>query len=410
MGSSFSQILKERDFSRIWTSQLLSQIFSNMLTYALMLHIYDLTKSLTTISLVMIATTLPSIIFGPFSGVLTDRVRYKKVLIYTNLLRFLVALLLIPAAHNTLAILEIIFVMATIGQFFAPAEMSSIPLIVKKDQITVANSIYMTTLYGSLIIGYGLAGPILTLVGSSWLFIMISLAYLVSALAVSSMSNYDLKEDYKKLDVFNLARNINSIWTATKEGLDYIRKESLIFVPMVRLAIGWAMLGSFIVILPGFAEKTIGIDAKLSGVTLIAPAGIGMLIAALLLEKNKLWVKKKVTTWGFVICGFALLVLSLFNIYAALKFSVMIAIILMIIMGMAAAFVYISSQTLLHLNSSVGMRGRVFGVSAMLINLAMGLPALFIGGVADLTSPVFTMILLSLVILIYSASLLFDDD
>ena len=166
MRAGFLKILGKRDFSRIWTAQVLSQLVSNMLTFALILHIYDLTGSLTTISLVMIATTIPSVIFGPFSGVLTDRVRYKKVLIYTSILRFLVALLLIPAANNTLAILEIIFLMATITQFFAPAEMSSIPLIVDRDEIIAANSVYITTLYGALIIGYGIAGPLLAVIGS----------------------------------------------------------------------------------------------------------------------------------------------------------------------------------------------------------------------------------------------------
>src|SRR3972149_2112061 len=112
----FLKVLKRRDFSRLWSAQFLSQMAANMLTFALILHIYDLTKSLTTISLVIIANSLPSVIFGPFSGVLADRVRYKKVLIYTNFLRFLVALILILAVNNTLAILELLFIMATIAQ------------------------------------------------------------------------------------------------------------------------------------------------------------------------------------------------------------------------------------------------------------------------------------------------------
>jgi len=410
VGSSFLKIVKERDFSRIWTAQILSQLVSNMLTFALILHIYDLTGSLTTISLVMIATTLPSIIFGPFSGVITDRASYKKVLIYTNILRFLVALLLVPAAHNTLAILEIIFLMSAITQFFAPAEMSSIPLIVKDDEIVAANSIYMATLYGSLIIGYGIAGPLLALVGSGWLFVVAAIAYLISAFSINSMSAYDKKESVGTLTVFNLAKSINSVWDSTKEGLLYIKNKPGILGPMLKLAVGWAMLGAFIVILPGFALHTVGISTKLTGLILIAPAGIGMVLASYLLNKYKDWSKNKTIISGFVICGITLLALALYNLYAFLSFSILIAIILMIILGMAAAFVYISSQTLLHLQSEGKMRGRVFGISAMLINLAMGIPALFIGGIADLTSPVFTLILLALVIMIYSAVLLFDEE
>ena len=409
MRSSFLKILKKRDFSRIWTAQILSQLVSNMLTFALILHIYDLTKSLTTISLVMIASTVPSVIFGPFSGVITDRVRYKKVLIYTNILRFLVVLLLIPAAHNTLAILEIIFLMSAITQFFAPAEMSSIPLIVDRDEIVAANSIYIATLYGSLIFGYGIAGPILGLIGSSWLFVLAAVAYLISAFSIGSMSAYDIKESAGKLTIFNLASSVNSVWAETKEGILYIKNKENVRGPMIKLAIGWAMLGSFIVVLPGFAVSTVNISTKMAGLILIAPAGIGMLLASYLLNKHKNWLKNKIIISGFVICGVTLLALALFGLYAFLSFSILIAVALMIILGMSAAFVYVSTQSLLHLNSEGKMRGRVFGVSAMMINIAMGVPALFIGGIADLTSPVFTLVILALIIIIYSATLLFDE-
>lgn len=408
--ASFLRILKKKDFSRLWTAQILSQLVSNMLTFALILHIYDLTGSLTTISLVMIATTIPSIIFGPFSGVITDRVSYKKVLIYTNILRFLVALLLIPAAHNTLAILEIIFLMAAISQFFAPAEMSSIPLIVERDEIVTANSIYIATLYGSLILGYGIAGPILGLVGSNWLFVLAAAAYLISAFSIGSMSAFDKKEPGQKLTLFNLASSMNSVWQSTKEGLSYIKNKESVSGPMMKLAVGWAMLGSFIVVMPGFAQFTVGISTKMAGLVLIAPAGIGMLVASYLLDKHKEWTKNKIIISGFVICGITLLALALYGLYAFLHFAILIAVVLMIILGMSAAFVYISTQSLLHLNSDSKMRGRVFGISAMMINLAMGLPALFIGGIADLTSPVFTLIILALIIIIYSTTLLFDEE
>lgn len=406
----FIKVLKRRDFSRLWSAQLLSQVAANMLTFALVLHIYDLTKSLTTISLVIIANSLPSVIFGPFSGVMADRVRYKKVLIYTNFLRFLVALVLILAVNNTLAILELLFIMATIAQFFAPAEMSSIPLVVKKDQMVTANSIYMTVLYGSLILGYGIAGPLLALIGAKWLFLIIASLYLVATFLVSSMSEYDTKEVHGHLTISNLAKNITSVWAETKDGLRYVLSAKNVLSPLLKLTVGWAMLGAFIIMVPGFAENVLDINSKLSGVILIAPAGIGMVIASYLLSKYKNWDKSQTITTGFTICGFALLALSFYNFYKFLNFAILIAILLMVVLGMAAALVYISSQTLLQLNSEGKMRGRVFGLAAMSINLALGLPALFVGGIADLTSTVFTLILLSLVIVIYAASLFYDES
>lgn len=407
---TFIRVLKRRDFSRLWIAQLLSQVAANMLTFALVLHIYDLTKSLTTISLVIIATSIPSVIFGPFSGVLTDRVRYKKVLIYTNFLRFLVALILIPATNNTLAILELLFLMATITQFFAPAEMSSIPLVVNKEQMVTANSIYITVLYGSLILGYGIAGPLLALIGAKLFFLIVAALYLVAMFFVNNMSEYDQKEVHGRLTISNLAKNVSSVWQETKDGLRYVLKDKSVFSPLLKLTIGWAMFGAFIVMIPGFAENVIGISAKLSGVILIAPAGVGMVIASYLLNKYKSWDKSKTITVGFIICGSALFALAIYNFYKFFNLAILIAIILMVILGMSASFVYISSQTLLQLNSAGKLRGRVFGIAAMTINLAMGVPALFVGGIADLTSTVFTLILLSLIIIIYGASLFYEES
>ncbi|PIX30084.1 hypothetical protein COZ63_01575, partial [Candidatus Berkelbacteria bacterium CG_4_8_14_3_um_filter_42_13] len=192
-------LFKKDNFRKLWLAQFLSQAASNMLIFALILHIYDLTKSATTISLVIIATSIPSVIFGPLSGVLSDRVRYKRVLLYTNVLRTLAAFLLIPATHNTLAILEIIFVMSAITQFFSPAELSSIPLVVDRTELVKANSIYMTTMYGSLIFGYGIAGPLQGVIGSIWLFVIVGAMFLISSISIFLMSEYDDKAPHTLL-------------------------------------------------------------------------------------------------------------------------------------------------------------------------------------------------------------------
>lgn len=407
MGNTLLWFFRHKDFSKLWLSQISSQVAANMLTFALILHIYDLTKSLTTISLVMIASAIPSVIFGPFSGVVTDKFRYKNVLIYTLILRFFVVLLLIPAAHNTLAILEIIFIMSAIGQFFAPAELSTIPLIIPKEHLVGANSIYMTTMYGALIVGYGLAGPLQVVFGSKVLFLLIAFLFALAAISVFSMSNFD-KKIVSQIDILKVATGIKNVWAATKIGIKYIAKTKGVVLPMIKLAAGWAMLGAFIVVMPGFAEDSLGVSAKLAGPLLIVPAGFGMLVSSYYLNKYKNINKSATINSSFVISGISLLVLSIYSYIGFSTVLILVAVSLMIIMGFSAANVYISSQTILHINTESDMRGRVFGVSSMLINLALSLPALFVGGIADLTSPVFTMILVSVVVIIYGSSLFFE--
>lgn len=63
---------------------------------------------------------------------------------------------------------------------------------------------------------------------------------------------------------------------------------------------------------------------------------------------------------------------------------------------------------MLHLNSEAKMRGRVFGIMAMSVNLAMFLPSLFIGGLADLTTPLVAMATVVVLLVFYSFYLYFE--
>lgn len=286
MSNTFIGVLKYNNFFKIWFSQIASQVSLHMLNFAVILYIYETTNSTASISLVMIASALPSVIFGPFSGVLADRVNYQTILTWTNFLRFLAVLLLFLARDNILAVLEIIFIISTITQFFAPAESSSIPLIVPKDKLVKANSAVMTTMYASLLIGYSIAGPILALVSIEWLYLFCGLLYLIATYSTNSMTKYDHKTA-PKIALSNWARDLEGIWEETKSGLKHIRSKVNINEPMIKLAIGWMFLGAFIVLIPGFGENVLGISPKFIGPMIIAPAGFGMLLGAVFLDRKK---------------------------------------------------------------------------------------------------------------------------
>ena len=408
MASTFASVLKFRDFRNIWLSQLTSQIALNMLNFALVLHIFELTKSTTTISLVLIASAIPSVIFGPFSGVFADRLNYKKILTFTSFLRFLAVLLLFLAKNNVLAILEIIFLISTITQFFAPAELSSIPLIVPRKKLVSANSIIMTTMYGSLLIGYSIAGPLISAMSINGLYLACCLLYLLATISVNRMTDYD-KKVVRRISLSTWARYLESIWSETLNGIKKVRHTAAILNPMIKMAIGWMVLGSFVVLLPAFGQSDLKISTQMIGIAVIAPAGIGMLIGAYILDKKKHFNLTRAINKGFFLVGVTVLLFSLYRFYNEFFLSRFASTLLIIAFGLGSSIVYISAQTALQLNSDEEWRGRVFGLNAMLINLAMSIPALIVGGIADLTSPFVALLLIAFAVFIYGSSLLMDN-
>jgi len=408
MKNTFFNVLKYPDFKKIWLSQVFSQIALNIVTFTLVLDIFDKTHSNTSISLVMIASAIPVAIFGPFSGAIADRIDYRRIMLFTNIFRFVAAILLIAAHSNILAMLEIIFLISALSQFFTPAESSSVPLIVPKEKLVHANSMVMTTTYATLLVGYAAAGPIMNYVGSKWLFLICAGLFLLATEATRSMSNFDKKQN-KRFSIQTLAADIAEVWDEVKDGLIYLKGRASVLNPMIKLTIGWTMLGALITLLPAFGESVLNIDPKFIGPVIIAPAGIGMIIAAMLLSRRSKMNQSKVLDGGFVIAGITFLFFALFKFYEGIFLSRLILISLIMIMGFGMAMIQIAAQTLLHLNSHEEQRGRVFGISSMQLRLATSLPALVIGGVADLTSPLVTMIILAVLFFIYSFSLIFEE-
>jgi len=406
MANSFLKVLENRDFKRMWFSQLFSQIALNMLTFGSVLHIFELTGKATSISLVMIASAIPVAIFGPFSGVLADRVDYRKILIYTNLLRVVAIIFLLYSTRNLLAIFEVIFIISALSQIFSPAESAAIPLVVPKNQLVSANSAVMTTTFVTLLIGYCVAGAFLSLLGAFWLFAICGFLFIVASWATFLLSNFDNKKT-EKLTITKFATGIEHVWREMKTGLHYVTDSKDILRPMIRLTIGWTIFGSLITILPAFSASILKIDPKLIAPLVVAPAGVGMFLATLSLNK-KTTVNMGLMNMGFLLAGVAMFIVSFYPLYSHFFLAIVVLLILAVIFGYGTSLIQIPGQTLLHLNSEQDKRGRVFGMSTMMLRLATTLPSVIVGGISDLTSPLITMILLGTITIIYAVILMFE--
>src|SRR3954447_6183604 len=78
-------VLKNRNFLYLWLAQLLSQTAQQMINYVLVVQVDALSKSSTAVSGIIIAFTLPAILFSAVAGVFVDRQPKRRVLIITNL-------------------------------------------------------------------------------------------------------------------------------------------------------------------------------------------------------------------------------------------------------------------------------------------------------------------------------------
>jgi MFS family permease len=359
----------------LWSGQILSQIGDKVFFVFLIGILSDysspdaLKNSMR--SALMVAVTLPAILFGSAAGIFVDRFDKKQVLTVTNAMRGLLTLA-IPMLPKELAILLAIgFLESVLTQFFAPAEQAAIPLLVPKEGLLSANALFTTTMLGSLIVGFAVGEPLLSLSsklgGDYGQEITVGGLYL---LASAIFYFIPVKETAHTEPV--LAVNP---WTDFKAGLQYLKQNRLVSNAMLQLTILYSVFAALTVLAINLAED-IGLHSNQFGF-LLAAAGIGMVFgAALLGHWGDRFHNKPLPLTGFLLIGFVLCVFTLIkDLWLGLALSALL--------GVGASLIGVPMQTLIQQQTPEAMRGKVFGFQNNVVNIALSLPLAIAGPLTD---------------------------
>lgn len=390
----FMGVLKNLSFLVLWFGQVFSQladkIYLVLIIAIISNNFQNHEESISRwVSLVMIAFTIPAVLFGSLAGVYVDRWSKKTVLVISNLVRgILVFLIPFCLLNNNIKqqflnypigfwlILLITFCVSTATQFFAPAEQSTIPLIVKKQNLLAANSVYTTTMMAMLIIGFAIGDPILALVGNwgeKFHFdyaqeLFVGMSYLFAGFILLILNTKERDRD-KQTEEKHPLEDI-------KEGLRYLKKNHRVRNALFQLVILFSIFAALAVLAVRLAETIPGMEASQFGY-LLASTGIGVAIGGTIVtHQNIITSHSKLGFWGCMGMSFALMGLSIST------HSLFFALAMTIILGIFAAFVGIPMQTTIQGETPPDMRGKVFGLQNNAVNIALSLP-LALAGIAE---------------------------
>jgi MFS family permease len=183
--SSPFAVFRNRNFSLLWTGQLISTMGSALTSLAASIYIYRLTGSALSVGLMLMATAAPSLFVGLFAGVFVDRYDRKKIMIAADILRaILIMLIPLLAPFNVIWLYVIVMLTSAIGQFFDPAHESILPEVASDEDLSAANSLIAISSFGSTAIGFAAAGLIASAANINWAFYVDAITFVISALCV----------------------------------------------------------------------------------------------------------------------------------------------------------------------------------------------------------------------------------
>ncbi|MFL5778308.1 MAG: MFS transporter [Chloroflexota bacterium] len=178
-------VFRNRDFSYLWTAQLISTAGSALTSLAAGILVFRLTGSALSVGLMLMATAVPTLVVGLVAGVFVDRYDRKRIMISADLIRA-VTVALIPFAIGYGIIWLYIFVAASsaVTTFFEPANDAVLPEIASEEELAAANSMMSISSFGSTAIGFAGAGLIASTLPIEWAFWLDAISFVISALFI----------------------------------------------------------------------------------------------------------------------------------------------------------------------------------------------------------------------------------
>lgn len=351
----FSAVLSHRDFSFLWSGQLVSNIGTAISSLALMFYAYDLTGSAMAMAILAMVQTIPVVVFAGFVGVYVDQWNRKTIMIVSDIIRA-ITILLIPLAIYFPTVMPTIywvylltFVYATANAWFFPARSASIPNLVEGDELVAANSLSQMTFQVVQLVVPPVGGILVAFLAPDYFlaFAITSSTFIFSAFALRGIRT-NLRPDRTVDDKESLMKQI-------AQGARYVVGNailSFLFVFAMLLAASSGILNALL--LP-YLEGELGLGSAQFGLILSAGAATGAVAAIYFSRKKELNKPLYLVASAGLLAGIAVIAL-------VLAFDLVTVMISWAMIGAVDVTLNIPLSVLMQKLVEDKLRGRVFAL------------------------------------------------
>lgn len=372
--------LLNRDFVLLWQGQLLSQVGSQAFVIALLYWTMEATGSASVMAALVIVSTLPAVLLGPFAGVLADRVSRKRIIVLGDVARGVIMLGVAFTASRGApdVVIGILFaaslVGGVIGAVFNPAIGAAVPDLVPRAGLTRANSIMQLSSQAAVVLGQAAGGVLYRVLGAPLLFLIDGVSFIVSGaseafIRLPHRSAVDAAPDRAK-----------SYVRYARDGLSFIRGDVGLRTLVLTATLLNFVFAPVFVLLPFFVRDVLHADAAWYGFLLgaLSAGSIAGTVAAGFVAPDGER-RARVVSGAFLLLPVLLLALAVSRAAPA-------ALAILFAAGALSGLINVVVITLVQVTSPPEMRGRVLSIVFALAQAAM--PAgLAIGGiVADVAA------------------------
>ncbi|HSJ55258.1 MAG TPA: MFS transporter [Anaerolineae bacterium] len=363
--------LRHRNFRLYWSGQVASQVGTWMQIVAQGWLVYRLTDSPLMLGLVTVVGLVPVVPVSLLAGVLSDRFSRKKLIIGTEVVLMLQALVL---AYLTWAgivqvwhVIVLSFVLGGASALEQPARLAFVIDTVGKEDISNAVALNSSVYNAARIVGPAVAGLLVAWVGEAGCFLINGVSYAPVILAMLAIRLPARKPVKEKLQVMgSLASGFRYTWN-----MRTIRSLLLI------VALSSFFTLPYITLMPVFARDVLAAGPEGLGF-LMTGVGVGAIAGALVVANVESGRRGKWLVIGNLLGPAFLLLFCLSQSFA-------VSFVVVALVGASNAIRQTLANSLIQLNTADHYHGRVMSLFNLLFNGMSRTGALGVGAVAEVT-------------------------
>jgi MFS family permease len=342
--------LSNTNYRKFFFGQTTSLVGTWMQTTAQSWLVLTLTHSATDIGWVVALQTLPVLLFGPYGGVIADRIDKRRLMIvlqsFMGVQAAVLALLSLLHMVTFLDVCILAIVLGVNNSFENPSRQAFVLEMVGPRDLRNAVSLNSTMNNVARAVGPAVAGVLIATVGEGWCFAVNALSFIAVVGSLVSMDRTSLNPSVPTQRTKGQLR----------EGLHYVARTPEIAVPLLMMALVGMLAYEFQVTLPVFADNVFhGNSVAYGGMT--AAMGLGAVCGGLVTAAHGKTGMRALIRASFVF-GVVLA-------FAAVSPVLAVAFVGLALVGYASVSFLAMANSTLQLQTDPQMRGRVMALWAV---------------------------------------------
>lgn len=369
--TDISPLRDEPRFRRLWAGNTLSAAGSSLTNFALILQVYDITRSSFAVGAISLTSLIPTLAIGLLGGSLADAVDRRKLVLFCSSAQAIVSLALAAQAFAGLSALWLLYALSATASLFsainAPARRTFVPGLLSADKLPAGLALNRISFQVVLLAGPALAGLLTAAAG-------LKVCYLVDAISFAA-ALYGVG----RLPSMPPRPGARPGLRAVAEGIRFIRR-SHVLAGAFLADLSATVFGLPVALFPAINAERFGGNPVTLGLFTAAIGAGGLVSSAFTgpvrhVARQGVFMLCTVAIWGAAFAGFAL------------AHTLWLVLSLLVIAGAADTFTVVLRSTIVQSVTTEALRGRLTAAEYVVGASGGSLGNLESGALGSLTSP-----------------------